>query len=308
MKTSQNNSIKRIITCIFIMLLMSGYCQANNNTDGLSCDVFKTYQIDEKGTLKVTSTYQYFNRNYDKTLREDLKLSFTTRFYSPNKEEINYIFVSCPNIDPEFEYSKSPLYSSQYDYETRFSEFDDIFGSLCFLDIAINYGKLDLPPESLIKIYINLMMNNVSINNEDRYEIFISPRDYELSDSSKTKEYNSFNLRVDLPNNPYYTSYYIDSTTLPTTIAPKGSGDSLFWDYCPQTDIVISYRLVENPIPKKIDGLIEETNLISKQAKDSSYWALGLGTLSFIIASFSFMKIDYKKMKSYIADLINKKS
>jgi len=304
MKALQNNFIMRIITCIFIMLLMSGYCQANNDTDRLSCDAIKTYQIDEKGTLEVTSIYHYHNKNYDKTLREDIKLSFTTRFHSPTKEEIYNISVSCPSADSDIKYSKQPLEHSQYYYETNFGDGDGIFKSICYLNIIeINLGEQELPPETWFKIKTKLMMNNVSKKYEDHYVIKLSPRDHELPNYHKIKEYDSFNLRVDLPNNPYYTSYFLYSNIPPTMIAPKGTGESLFWDYYPQTDIFISYKLVENPTPQKIDGLIEKTYVVIQKAETSSMISLFLGGTSIVITVFAFIVPHRKKIKS---DILNK--
>jgi hypothetical protein len=286
---------------------MSGYCQANNDTDGLSCDAFKTYRIDEKGTLEVTSIYYYHNKNYDETLREDIKLSFSTRFYSPTKEEIYNISVSCPSADPDLKYSKPPLEQYQYYYETSFGDSVGIFKSECYLNIiGINIGEQELPPETLLKIKIKLIMNNVSKKFEDHYEIKFSPKDHELPDYHKIKEYNSFNLRVDLPNNPYYTSYFLDSNIPPTMIAPKGTGESLFWDYCPQTDVVISYRLVENPIPKKIDGLIEKTYIVMQEAEKSSRISLFLGVTSIVITVITVIIPQRKKIASYILNKLRK--
>lgn len=306
MKVSQNNSIIRIIMCIFIILLMSGYCQANNDTDKLICDAFKTYQIDEKGTLEVTNIYYYQNKNYDRIFREDIKLSFSTRFYSPTKEEMYNISVSCPSADPDIKYSKPPLEQYQYYYETSFDDSDGIFKSTCYLNVkGINIGEQEFPPETLLKITLKLMMDNVSKKYEDHYEIKLFPKDHELPNYHKIKEYDSFNLRVDLPNNPYYTSYFLDSNIPPTMIAPKGTGESLFWDYCPQTDIIISYRLVENPIPKKIDELIEDNNKILKQAQKSSDLASYLGWWSVILGGFSVI-LGLLSVKKHILGYIEK--
>lgn len=307
MVASQNNSIIRIITCIFIMLLMGGYCQANNDTDRLSCEVIKTYQIDEKGTLEVTSIYHYHNKNYDKTLKEYINLSFSTRFHSPIKEEIYNISVSCPPANPNIKYSKPPLEHSQYYYQTSFDNGAGIFKSICYLNIiGINIGEQELPPETWFKIKTKLMINNVSKKFEDHYEIKLSPKDHELPNYHKIKEYDSFNLRVDLPNNPYYTSYFLYSNIPPTMIAPKGTGESLFWDYYPQTDIFISYRLVENPTPKKIDGLIEKTYVVMQEAEISSMISLFLGLTSIFITVITVIIPQRKKIALYILNKLRK--
>ena len=89
-------------------------------------------------------------------------------------------------------------------------------------------------------------------------------------------------------------------------IAPKGTGESLFWDHCPQTDLFISYKLVENPTPKKIDGLIEKTYMVIQEAEKSSRISLFLGLTSIFITVVTVIIPQRKKIASSILNKLRK--
>lgn len=122
------------------------------------------------------------------------------------------------------------------------------------------------------------MVNNISFNYKDIYTLIIP----KIMISSVQN--SSAQIRVNLPNSPYYYAEYISSNVKPTEIVTDGTSQSIFWDNAPQIDIILFYRLIENPVNKKTTELQTETNKLEEQAYKSSILAIIFGIISIAFA------------------------
>lgn len=297
--------MKYVIYIFLTIILISSNCQAisENNTKKIKPDISKLYILNVDNSLDVTNQYLFRNNNKE-TVTITQNLTNIIRLFSPSDEKTyNHSVFMLPNY--EFILSEPPLDSGEFYFNQRFEEIPGPQAFIHYVEFNSNLPNPYVLKESVKMLEFHLKINNASIKSGDNYIITISPKTMISLEPPTELEYNDFNLRVDLPSSPYLWVDYVDSNIPPSNIISKGTGQSLVWDYCPNQDIILKYKIIENPIPKKIDELIEENNKILKQAQESSDLALYLGWWSVILGGFSII-LGLLSVKKHISGYIEK--
>lgn len=288
--------------------LIHNHINVNNiDTNNLSCKIYRVYKIYDDNSMDVMNQYVYRYNQYSGSTAFFRNINHLMRFFSISEEVTYNHSLNCLIAEKHFILSEPPLNVGEYYVDESIGEVDDSDLFVHYVNFQAEAGESYLPAECMMTLNTFLKINNVSIKDGQNNIIQISPQIMIATEIPTEIDYDTFNLRVDLPNSPYFSSDYVSSNIEPSRIIQRGTGQSLIWDYCPKFDIIITYQIVENPIPKKIDSLIEETNLISKQSQESSDTALWLGKLSFCIAVFSLIlsirNINYGKIKNKLDNI-----
>lgn len=288
-----------MIFILFIVLLSIINSQAKSDTKLMNGKLYQIYRIHEDNSADIIMQYSYINEN-NVEIPFMTDINYTISIISFSKEPTFNHSIYFVGINKEF---KVVNYSTKNFGEIQVNEtiIESVMRKGDFLH-RVNYkayiGNSTSPAGSLITLNINFNINNISYIYKGVNELFLRRINTESFDEVN----NYFQMKVDLPDSPDSWTEYISSNIEPSRIISKGTAQSLIWDYYPKYDIILTYSVIENPLSKKINNLIEETNLVSKQAQKSGDIALSLGFLAFLLTIIS---IDYKILKTNLKKIYN---
>lgn len=207
-------------------------------------------------------------------------LNFTfTIMSTSNEKTYNY---SIADIDDFDEHSLTSFSSDNmstlpnFYYREKIGQFENNFYHH-IIEYSFKSTRNDFD-ESASDLYrFQFMINNVSYKYNDIYTLVIPQTTiYSVQNTSRQ-------IKVNLPNSPYYYAEYISSNVNPTEIITTETSQSISWDSPPQINIILFYRIVDNSVNKKTTELQMETNKLEEQAYESSKLSIILGILSFIL-------------------------
>ena len=293
---------KHILCILFIFLLIISNSQAKNDSKNISVSEHQIYNINEYNSVEVT-IYEIYSNKYNEDLPSYLISELTFYIYSFSKEPTFNHSVYSAQVQLKH-VEQYPQSFGEYNVKEEITEpYPGQFKHSITFNISDGVGKFPARSYRSTKICFNI--NNFSTNEKnDNYVFMLSGIPMISPESAEILQSNDYKVTVNLPNSPYLWVDYIGSTLEPSRIIPKITSQSLVWDnYSTDISLIIEFKLIENPTSKKIDTLIEETNIITKQAEKSGKLALKLGIWSFILAFFAsllaiidFWDIDIKKI------------
>lgn len=266
-----------------LLLVLSLAIPGSAVSEDLNSDAHIIYTLDENGSLDVFMQFVYINnQNYPLPLfeKKDAKVEvFTSSVNSSYGHDVYFLpsrshfvriddcgFYGTYSLNEDVVYSYNP---DEYIHNIYFEVF--------------------CPGESLSEKAMTTFNIQFSINDS----VFTHGEQRTLHISRTNISHDNYELRVNLPNHPYYWTEFVSSNIYPSNILPNGNGQTLVWEKEPEHSIFVTYKITEVPIRKDIDNLVEETNQLSKDIDRSGDIALLLGVFAFVLAVFSFFKIDW---------------
>lgn len=291
---------KRYLFFLFSFLLIINNSQALEDQKTLTGKYFQIYTLHNDNSADINFQIIHINE-HNEDIYDFVGINYTLEVTTFSKEQTyNHSIYSIGGANKEFKLVNHPP-NSVGDFQITETITESSFTKGMFIhrvNFYALFGENIIPRKSMYAINLRFNVNNISHENKSENTIFLSG--INKPENSSRIKYETYRIKVDLPVSPYFWSDYVSSIPIyPSAIISKGSGQSLFWDDFFGNDVImLKYSITENPYPKRIDNLIEESNLILKETKKSNTIAILLGIFAFILASLNFFNIDLKKIIS----------
>jgi hypothetical protein len=289
MKESSRNITMTIKPISILLLILSLAGTASAISEDLNSDIHIIYTLDENDSLDVLMQFVYIN-NLNHTLplfeKRDARLQvFTSSGNSSYGHDVYFVpsryhFVRIDDGEFYGTYSLSEsIVPSLYNSDEFIHNLD--FEIFCPGEV--------LPHKSMTTFNILFSINDSVSTFGEQKALHIA--------RTNIQSHDNYELRVNLPNHPYFWTEFVSSNINPSNILPNGNGQTLVWEKKPEHDIFVTYKITKDPIREDIDNLAEETNQLSKDIDRSGDISLFLGVLALVLALYTFLKAEWGWIK-----------
>ena len=298
---------KRYLFFFILFLLIINNSQALEDQKPIIGEYFQTYTIHNDNSADINfQIFHIYENNED--IYDFIGLDYIFEVTTFSKEPTYNHSISMGNENNKLKLVNHPPNSAgEFQIKETIRENSMMKGIFIHRVNFYAFFEESMIPSGKSTTAINLRfgVNNFSYANKSENTIYLSGVNY--PDNSSLIKYETYRIIVDLPISPYFWSNYVSSTPIyPSSIISKGTGQSLIWDDFFGDDVImLKYSITENPYPKRIDNLIEESNSILKQAQKSSDLALNLGYLSVFLGVLSVI-LGLLSVRNYISSYIEK--
>lgn len=270
-----------------INILISPSARAQENDfPNLSISSTYTFSLDLDGNCELYTIIRIKNLDDDFLWKQNKFLQIPIVVTSFSKEQPNLTFLTL---------SDSSINYSIVNYEV-FTLNDNTYVHAFNIKFFPSEAIFEKEKKATLraKIKIKGMSSTVEDYNKLILQSWILPKDIPIF-----KEYSSFIVRVNLPNNPYYWTEILDATPKYDYRSVFGRGESIEWWYNgteTRTDLIlIDYRIHYDPLKKDLDNA---TITSLDYAEKADRW----GFIALIIAIVSF---PWEKIIKWLIEKIN---
>lgn len=209
-----------------------------------------TFSLDMEGNGELVTMTNYVNVDDNFEWRSDTPLEIPIQITTFSKEKANLTEVS---VGDNYNYN-----SSIRNYTISPLQSDSTYIHEYVIEVSPKSSVSPFLKNQILSISTKTKINQISskVKNYNKFVYYI-PKNFQYFPNSSFIQ--SFIIRVNLPNDPYYWEEILDTFPKYDYRTSFGRGESVEWYYKPNSNylspIIINFKIHPDPIKKDLDDL-----------------------------------------------------
>ncbi len=272
---------------IFIILIIPEQSCA----DPIDVSVTQVFNLDKDGNGEIISiTKMYFNKTSDWNENDILNIPILYDSYSlENFTVLNFSYNTYYERINNMPYKKTPQISPAGDvlYHNHYNT-----------QYKIKYTNNLKENQNILNLLTKIKVNNLSHTSYDYRQFVMEKKDISNEGGSPNLTFKSFNIIVNLPNEPNYWSTLVDVSPRYNYRSISGRGETFEWNYNSlynSTDFIsLDYEIHRDVIKDDLDNATKISVEYAKRAEDLGKIAVIVGLIPIFWEIFKYL---YSKIK-----------